>query len=191
MYDLESRINFSVFPGLQGGPHNHTISALATALKQAASDDFKLYQKQVKLNAKHMGDELASRGYDIVSGGTDNHLLLVNLKKKGVDGARVERVLELASISTNKNTVPGDTSALVPGGIRLGTPALTTRGLVEADFTQVVEFLDRGVKIAKEIKDSLPGMCSDIMLVLFSSTLVVACYYLDMSCLNTMFKIPV
>jgi glycine hydroxymethyltransferase len=156
MYDLESKINFAVFPGLQGGPHNHTISALATALLQAKSSDFKLYQKQVMQNASHMAKELSSRGYDIVSGGTDNHLVLVNLKKKGVDGARVERVLELASISTNKNTVPGDVSALIPGGIRLGAPALTTRGLTEKDFSEVVRFLDAGVQITKEIKDSLP-----------------------------------
>jgi glycine hydroxymethyltransferase len=156
LYDLENKINFAVFPGLQGGPHNHTISALATALHQALTPEYKEYQKQVMKNSAHMASELKAKGYELVSGGTDNHLVLVNLKPKGVDGARAERVLELASISTNKNTVPGDTSALIPGGIRLGAPALTTRGFVEKDITEVVELFDRGVAIAKEIKDSMP-----------------------------------
>lgn len=107
MYDLENRINFSVFPGSQGGPHNHTISALATALKQALTPEYKAYQMQVLKNSKRFADVLMSRGYVLVGGGTDNHLLLVNLKKSrnGLDGARVERVLELANIAANKNTM--------------------------------------------------------------------------------------
>jgi glycine hydroxymethyltransferase len=107
MYDLESRINFSVFPGSQGGPHNHTISALATALKQALTPEYKAYQKQVLSNSKRFADALMKKGYVLVSGGTDNHLLLVDLKKSknGLDGARVERVLELANIAANKNTM--------------------------------------------------------------------------------------
>jgi glycine hydroxymethyltransferase len=153
MYDLEEKINFSVFPGLQGGPHNHTIAALATALKQANSTEFKAYQKQVVKNSKALADWLTGKGYHLVSGGTDNHLLLVDLKKsKNIDGARVERVLELANMATNKNTVPGDTSALMPGGIRMGAPALTTRGFTEDDFVKVGEFFDRGVGIAMKIK---------------------------------------
>ena len=133
LYDLESKVNFSVFPGHQGGPHNHTIAALATALLQASSPEFKAYQKQVLSNSKHFAEALIKRGYSLVGGGTDNHLVLVNLKKstasagKGVDGAKVERVMELANLAANKNTVPGDVSALAPGGIRMGTPALTTR----------------------------------------------------------------
>lgn len=151
-YDYEDKINFAVFPGHQGGPHNHTISALATALKQATSADFHDYQAQVVANAAAMANALRARGYDLVSGGTDTHLLLVNLREKGIDGARVERTLEHANITTNKNTVPGDTSALTPFGLRLGTPAMTTRGLTEADFDAVVGFLDRGVEIARDIK---------------------------------------
>lgn len=133
MYDLESKVNFAVFPGHQGGPHNHTIAALATALLQASSPEFKAYQKQVLSNSKHFAGALIKKGYSLVGGGTDNHLVLVNLKKsaasagKGVDGAKVERVMELANLAANKNTVPGDVSALAPGGIRMGTPALTTR----------------------------------------------------------------
>merc|ERR1711871_779622 len=158
MYDLDGRINFAVFPGLQGGPHNHTIAALATALKQAASPAFKAYQDQVMSNSKHFAGELMKRKYTLVSGGTDNHLVLVDLKtSRGVDGARVERVLELANIATNKNTIPGDTSALMPGGIRMGAPALTSRGFTEKDFTKVAEFFDRGVEIASSLKKSPAG----------------------------------
>jgi len=156
-YDLEERINFSVFPGLQGGPHNHTITALATALKMAQTPEFRAYQEQVLKNAQALCRALQSRGFDIVSGGTDNHLVLLDLRSKGVDGARTERVLELANISTNKNTVPGDRSALIPSGLRLGTPALTTRGLVERDFERVAELLARGVEITAEAKQQASG----------------------------------
>ncbi len=158
MYDLEERINFAVFPGLQGGPHNHTIGALATCLKQAASADFVEYQKQVLKNSRRLADELIKMGYVLVSGGTDNHLVLVDVKQsKGIDGARVERILELACIASNKNTVPGDTSALTPSGIRMGAPALTSRGFKEEDFTKVAEFFDRAVKIAIDLKNTEQG----------------------------------
>jgi glycine hydroxymethyltransferase len=162
LYDLEEKINFAVFPGLQGGPHNHTIAALATALKQAASPEFKAYQQQVMKNSAHLAKVLQGLGYQLVSGGTDNHLLLVDLKKsKAMDGARVERVLELANITTNKNTVPGDVSAMNPSGIRMGAPALTTRGLVEKDFAEVAKFFDRGVKIAERLKTQTGGKLAD------------------------------
>lgn len=152
MYDLEEKINFAVFPGLQGGPHNHTIGALATCLKQAATPDFVAYQKQVLANCSSLADELNKLGYSLVSGGTDNHLVLIDVKtSKSIDGARVERVLELACIATNKNTIPGDTSALTPGGIRMGTPALTSRGFMEGDFAKVAKFFDRAVKIAVKL----------------------------------------
>jgi glycine hydroxymethyltransferase len=153
MYDLEDKINFAVFPGAQGGPHNHTITALATALKQAKSPEYVAYQKQVMKNSAAFANKLQSDGYHLVGGGTSNHLVLVNLKKSpGIDGARVERVLELANIATNKNTVPGDVSAMTPGGIRMGCPALTTRGFTEEDFVQVGEFFHRAVNIAVDIK---------------------------------------
>mmetsp|Transcript_10093 Transcript_10093/g.11587 ORF Transcript_10093/g.11587 Transcript_10093/m.11587 type:complete len:502 (+) Transcript_10093:164-1669(+) len=153
---LEDKIDFSVFPGLQGGPHNHTISALATALKQAKSPEFIGYQKQVLKNAAAMADRFKELGYEMVSGGTDNHLILIDLKKSSkIDGARVERVLEMASIATNKNTVPGDKSALVPGGIRLGTPALTSRGFDEDDFRKVADLMHEGVQVTIDIKNSL------------------------------------
>lgn len=153
-----SQLNFAVFPGLQGGPHNHTITALATCLKQAKEPSFVEYQKQVLKNSATFADKLMDMGYELVSGGTSNHLVLVDLKtSRQIDGARVERILEMACMSTNKNTIPGDTSALTPGGIRMGAPALTSRGLAEADFVKVAEFFDRGVAIAKAVKATDEG----------------------------------
>jgi glycine hydroxymethyltransferase len=158
MYDIEDKINFSVFPGLQGGPHNHTIGALATCLKQVKTPEFVEYQKQVLKNCSSLSSRLNELGYSLVSGGTDNHLVLVDLKSsRKIDGARVERVLELACIASNKNTIPGDKSALTPGGIRMGTPALTSRGFLEKDFEQVAEFFDRAVTIAVKLKATEQG----------------------------------
>ena len=156
-YDLEGPINASVFPGHQGGPHNHTITALAVALGQAQTREFQEYQKTVLLNAKALAARLGQSkekgglGYTVVSGGTDNHLVLVDLKNKGVDGARVERVLELVGVASNKNTVPGDKSAMKPGGLRMGSPAMTTRGLLPDDFTRVAEIVDRAVTITQHL----------------------------------------
>lgn len=158
MYDIEEKINFAVFPGLQGGPHNHTIGALSTCLKQVNTPEFKEYQKQVLKNCAAMAKRLNELGYTLVSGGTDNHLVLVDLKSsRGIDGARVERILELACIASNKNTIPGDKSALTPGGIRMGTPALTSRGFEEDDFGKVAEFFDRAVAIAVKLKSTEQG----------------------------------
>ncbi|KAM3847074.1 serine hydroxymethyltransferase, mitochondrial isoform 2-T2 [Vipera latastei] len=152
LYNLEDKINFAVFPSLQGGPHNHAIAAVAVALKQASSPMFREYCQQVLKNSKAMAEALLQRGYNLVSGGTDNHLVLVDLRPKGIDGARAERVLELVSITANKNTCPGDKSALTPGGLRLGAPALTSRRFQEADFQKVVEFIDEGIQIGLDVK---------------------------------------
>lgn len=154
LYDYDKRINGAVFPSLQGGPHENQIGAIAVALKEAMRPEFKVYQTQVLKNAKAMSDALAKHGYKVVSGGTDNHLVLVDLKLQGTDGARVERVLELCYITVNKNTCAGDKSAMVPGGLRLGAPALTSRGFKEEDFERVVDLLDKGVKIALNIMKS-------------------------------------
>lgn len=157
MYDLEQPINASVFPGHQGGPHNHTITALAVALHQAQQPEFKEYQKQVLENAKALAARLGGEkgkgglGYNIVSGGTDNHLVLVDLKDKDIDGARVERILELVGVAANKNTVPGDKSAMKPGGIRMGTPAMTTRGFNPDDWKRVADIVHRAVGITKTL----------------------------------------
>jgi glycine hydroxymethyltransferase len=156
-YDYEDKINQAVFPGLQGGPHNHTITGLAVALKQATTPEYKAYQEQVISNSAKFAQALTEKGYDLVSGGTENHLVLVNLKNKGIDGSRVEKVLESVHIAANKNTVPGDVSAMVPGGIRMGTPALTSRGFVEEDFVKVAEYFDASVSLALKIKAESKG----------------------------------
>jgi len=155
--DLKDQIDSAVFPGLQGGPHNHTISALAVALKQANTQEFKQYQQQVVANCQALSKRMTELGYTIVSGGTDNHLILVDLKPNGIDGARVQNVLDEVHITLNKNSVPGDKSAMVPGGMRIGTPALTTRGFKEADFVKVAEYIHRAVEIAKDCRDKTPA----------------------------------
>lgn len=155
--DLESAINNAVFPGLQGGPHNHTIGGLAVCLKYAQTPEFKAYQKQVVSNCRSLASKLMGLGYELVSDGSDNHLVLVNLRPFGVNGAQVEKILDMASITLNKNSVPGDKSAIVPGGIRIGTPALTTRGFTEKDFLLVADFIHEGVKITQEAKKLSPS----------------------------------
>jgi len=151
MYDLENKINQAVFPGLQGGPHNNAIAGIATAFRQAMTPEFKKYQEQVVANARRLSEGLQKCGYKIVTGGTDVHLVLVDLRSAGITGARAEKILEDITIACNKNTVPGDKSALNPSGIRLGTPALTTRGLKEQDIDKVVDFIHRGLQLSKEV----------------------------------------
>jgi glycine hydroxymethyltransferase len=156
LYDLENPINFSVFPGHQGGPHNHTITALTVALKQAASPEFKQYQQQVVDNAKALENTFKSLGYKLVSDGTDSHMVLLDLRSFSLDGARVEAVLEQINIACNKNSIPGDKSALTPCGIRIGTPAMTSRGFGTADFERVAKYIDAAVKICKDVQGALP-----------------------------------
>jgi glycine hydroxymethyltransferase len=156
LYDLEGPINFSVFPGHQGGPHNHTITALAVALQQAATPEFRQYQEQVVKNAKAVEVELKRRGYRLVADGTDSHMVLLDLRPTGLDGARVEAVLEQINIACNKNSIPGDKSALSPGGLRIGTPAMTSRGLGEDDFRRVAGYIDLTIAICQGVQKGLP-----------------------------------
>ncbi|KAL6709463.1 Serine hydroxymethyltransferase, cytosolic [Coniothyrium glycines] len=156
LYDLEGPINFSVFPGHQGGPHNHTITALAVALKQAQTEDFKLYQQQVIKNAKALEVAFKELGFKLVTDGTDNHMVLIDLKPQNLDGARVEAVLEQVNIACNKNTTPGDKSALTPMGIRIGAPAMTSRGLGEDDFKKIASYIDTCVKLCQKVQSELP-----------------------------------
>ncbi|KAL0278287.1 UNVERIFIED_CONTAM: hypothetical protein PYX00_000145 [Menopon gallinae] len=157
MYDLERKINQAVFPGLQGGPHNNAIAAIATALKQTKTEEFKNYQKQVILNAQTLSASLTRLGYKVATGGTDVHLILVDLSPIGVSGAKAEFILEEINVVANKNTVPGDKSALNPSGIRLGTPALTTRGFIEEDIEKVADYIHKGLLIAQEAQ-SISGL---------------------------------
>ena len=156
LYDLEGPINFSVFPGHQGGPHNHTITALAVALNQARTPEFRAYQKLVLENAKTLETELKGMGYKLVAEGTDSHMVLLDLRPIPLDGARVEAVLEQVNIACNKNSVPGDKSALTPGGIRIGAPAMSSRGMGPKAFAQIARYIDRSIKIAKDVQAQLP-----------------------------------
>lgn len=151
--DMMESINQAVFPMLQGGPHNHQIGALAVALREASSPEFVQYARDVVANANALGTGLVKRGHKLVTGGTDNHIVLWDVKSTtGLTGSKVERLLELASITANKNSIPGDTSAVNPGGVRLGSPALTSRGLKEEDFDKVAEFLHRGCELAVKVQ---------------------------------------
>jgi len=160
--DLETRVNFAVFPSTQGGPHNHTIAAIATALKQAASPEFKAYAIQIKKNSQALAETLKSKGYKLVTNGTDNHLILWDLRPQGITGNKIEKLCEEVSISINKNAVHGDTSALFPAGVRVGVAALTSRNFKEADFQQVGEFLHQVVQLAIEIHEQSGKNAKDI-----------------------------
>lgn len=138
------KINGAVFPGLQGGPHNHTTAALAVALKEAAAPEFKTYAHQIVTNAKALADGLLSRGYNLVTGGTDNHLLLIDLTNKGIPGKIAAQALDRAGIVCNYNTVPFDTrKPFDPSGIRLGTPAITSRGMTESEMSALATWMDQ------------------------------------------------
>ena len=144
--NLPTLIDRAIIPGLQGGPHNHQTAAIAVALGEAAKPEFKTYATQIVKNAKKLAAELSGRGYELVTGGTDNHLLLIDLTNKKVIGKEAEDALGKAGITVNKNTVPFDTRpAYSPSGIRLGTPALTSRGLKEADMVKVAEWIDQAI----------------------------------------------
>lgn len=145
---LEDAINSAVFPALQGGPHNHQIAALAVALKEASTEEFTTYIKQVKSNAAALAEALMSYGYKLQTDGTENHLILWDARSTGISGGKLEKLLEMCGISANKNAVVGDTSAISPGGIRFGTPAMTTRGMVNADMVAIASLIDRVTKVA-------------------------------------------
>ena len=149
-------INKAVFPGCQGGPLMHIIAAKAVCFKEALSPEFKAYQAQIKKNAAKLADELMARGISIVSGGTDNHLMLVDLTKQGKTGKEVEHNLDEVGITCNKNTIPNDPqSPFVTSGIRLGTPAVTTRGFKEEDMTEVAELISMVIKDFDNTRDEV------------------------------------
>jgi len=152
--DIKERIDMAVFPALQGGPHNHQIGALATQLKEVQTEEFVEYSKQVVTNAQALAATLMAKGYKMASDGTDNHLVLWDVRPLGLTGGKVEKVCEAASISLNRNAVHGDASALSPGGVRIGSPAMTTRGCTKEDFDQIALFLDRCAQIALTVQKS-------------------------------------
>ena len=165
-----SALDKAVFPGLQGGPHDHTTAAIAVALHEAAQPDFRTYAHQVVANARALAGALTARGYDLVSGGTDNHLILVDLTRQGIGGKPAARALDRAGLELNYNTVPYDPrKPFDPSGIRLGTPAITTRGLGEEHMPLIAAWLDDAIaaaakddeatldRIAGEVRDLLAG----------------------------------
>lgn len=144
---MSSLVDLAVFPGNQGGPLEHVIAGKAIAFGEALKDDFMDYMIQVRQNAKAMAEEFVKRDYNIISGGTDNHMMLIDLRNKNISGKDAELALVKADITANKNMVPfDDKSPFVTSGIRFGTPAITTRGLKELDMVKIVELIDRVIK---------------------------------------------
>jgi glycine hydroxymethyltransferase len=157
MTDAEhaSPIDKAVFPGLQGGPHNHTTAAIAVALREASQPDFPDYAHQVVANAKALADALLAHGYDLVSGGTDNHLILIDLTSKGIAGKPAAKALDKAGIELNFNAVPFDKrKPLDPSGLRLGSPAITTRGLREQDMPAIAAWIDAAIAAGAKEDDA-------------------------------------
>jgi len=160
-------INRSVFPGNQGGPLVHVIAAKAVCFREAMTDQFKEYQEQIVSNAKALAAGLSERGYRIVSGGTDNHVFLVDVFSRGITGKQAEEALEEAAITVNKNTIPFDQHPpLVTSGIRIGTPALTTRGMAEAEMQQIgsmiADVLDdiANQQTASRVRQEVGALCA-------------------------------
>ncbi|KAJ0232765.1 Serine hydroxymethyltransferase 7 [Hirschfeldia incana] len=168
-YDLEEKINFAVFPSLQGGPHNNHIAALAIALKQVATPEYKAYVQQMKKNAQALASALLRRKCRLVTGGTDNHLLLWDLTPLGLTGKVYEKVCEMCHITLNKTAIFGDNGTISPGGVRIGTPAMTTRGCIESDFETIADFLMKAAQITsalqrehgKSHKEFVKSLCSN------------------------------
>jgi len=165
--EITKKINSMVFPGMQGGPLMHVIAAKAVAFKEALQPEFKEYQKQVVANARAMVKQFQARDYDIVSGGTDNHLFLVDLIKKGITGKAADAALGNANITVNKNTVPNDPqSPFVTSGIRLGAPAITTRGFKEAECVELVNWMCdvmndvENIEVQDRVKKAVVELCS-------------------------------
>jgi glycine hydroxymethyltransferase len=144
--DFAKAIDKAVFPGTQGGPHNNMTAAKAVAFKEAQSDDFKLYAKQVISNAQSLAKEFLDLGYNIVSGGTDNHMFILDLSSKNVGGKEAEKALEFVGISVSRSTIPNDPRPpFNPSGLRLGTPAISTRGMKEEDMKQLAKLINETI----------------------------------------------
>ena len=165
---MSSLIDSAIFPGNQGGPLEHVIAAKAIAFGEALTDDYMYYILQVKKNADAMAKAFVDRGYNIISGGTDNHMMLIDLRNKNITGKEAERILDKAEITVNKNMVPfDDKSPFITSGIRVGTAAVTTRGLVEDDMVKIVEYIDKSIinkdneNMLSEIAVSVKKMMKD------------------------------
>jgi len=163
--EFGKKLNSKIFPGIQGGPLVHVIAAKAVSFKEAMGEDFQKYQAQVVKNARALGENLQKFGFRLVSDGTDNHLLLVDLNNKGVTGKQAEEALESAGLTVNKNAIPFDTqSRFVTGGIRIGTPAVTTRGLQEAEMARIADWINRAIT-QRESKEELAAIRLEVRLL--------------------------
>ena len=163
---MSALINLAVFPGNQGGPLEHVIAAKAVAFGEALSDDFLHYMIQVKKNAEAMAEAFVNRGYHVISGGTDNHMMLIDLRNKDITGKQAEAILERADITANKNMVPfDDKSPFVTSGVRFGTAAITTRGLVASDMDTIVGYIDEVIQAPEneELHESIKKRINDWM----------------------------
>jgi glycine hydroxymethyltransferase len=165
---MSSILDSAIFPGNQGGPLEHVIAAKAITFGEALTDQYMYYILQVKNNAATMAKAFIDRGYDIISGGTDNHMMLIDLRNKNITGKDAELALEKAEITVNKNMVPfDDKSPFITSGIRVGTAAVTTRGLIEEDMITIVDYIDRAIlnndndKILNDIANSVKEMMKD------------------------------
>ena len=168
--DVAKLVDKSIFPGIQGGPLMHVIAAKAVCFKQAMQSDFITYQKQIKKNAVALAQKLMDMDYHLVSGGTDNHLMLIDLRNKGITGKQAEKALEDSGITVNKNAVPFDTQPpMVTSGIRVGTPAMTTRGMKEEEMILIAELIDRVIhnieseQIKKEVRNEVKELCKQFV----------------------------
>jgi len=157
--DMGNKIDRAVFPGLQGGPHDNVTAAKAQAFFEALKPEFKIYANQIVKNAKALAKALTQKGFDLVSGGTDTHLILMDVRSMGVDGMEAEKRLEKVGIIANRNSVPGDPSPFKPSGVRLGTPSLTTRGMKEKDMNTVADLIHRAIKGDKQVKAEVLKLC--------------------------------
>ncbi len=163
--DLDSKVDKAVFPGLQGGPHEHQIAGIATCLHEASKAAYRTYAKQVVKNAAILADELTKLGFDIVSGGTDNHLMVVDLRNKSVSGQRAQELLDKAGITANKNTIPFDPNPpFKPSGLRLGTPAVTTRGMKGKEMRKIASWIKEVIEkndkeTCKKVKNEVKDLC--------------------------------
>jgi len=159
---ISDAIDKAVFPGLQGGPHNNVTAAIAWTFQQAGTAKFKKYQKQVVGNAVVLAETLKKYHFDLLSGGTDNHLILINLKNKNLTGSEAEKLLEAAGILANRNAIPGDVAPFKPSGLRLGTPAVTSRGFKEKEMRQIGEFIHQLINLkipASTIRKNTLALC--------------------------------
>ena len=146
--DHAEKIDKAVFPGLQGGPHNHTTAGIAVALKEAATEEFKAYAHQIVKNARALAEGLIEKGFKLITGGTDNHLILIDAMSRGVRGRKLAKVLDRCGIECNMNTIPFDPrKPFDPSGLRIGTPSVTSRGMKEPEMKRIAEYISRAAEI--------------------------------------------